>query len=47
MLRSNLCDYNDAYIVARGRITVEGTNPASTRNKKLTFRNIAPFRPCT
>ena len=24
MLRSDLCDYSDAYIVAKGRITVEG-----------------------
>ena len=24
MLKSDLCDYSDAYIVAKGRITVEG-----------------------
>ena len=24
MLRLDLCDYSDAYIVAKGRITVEG-----------------------
>ena len=26
MLRSNVCDYSDAYIVVRGTITVTGTN---------------------
>ena len=46
MPRSNLCDYSDAYIVVKGTITVEGTNNANTRNKKLTFKNHAPFRSC-
>ena len=46
VLRSDLCDYSDAYIVVKDSITVEGTNPANRRNKKLNFRNIAPFRPC-
>ena len=31
MLRSDLCDYSDAYIVATGDITVEGAN---NRDKK-------------
>ena len=31
MLRSDLCDYNDAYIVVKGDITVEGAN---NRDKK-------------
>ena len=26
MLRSDLCDYSNAYIVMKGRITVAGTN---------------------
>ena len=26
MLRSNLCDYSDAYIVVKGKINVEGDN---------------------
>ena len=25
MLRSNLCDYTDAYILVKGRITITGT----------------------
>ena len=27
-------------------ISVRGTNNANTRNKKLTFKNNAPFRSC-
>ena len=46
MLRSDLCDYSDAYIVVKGTITVEGDNNANKRNKKLTFKNSAPFRSC-
>ena len=46
MLRSNLCDYGDAYIVLKGRTGVTGTNVASRRNKKLTFENNGPFRSC-
>ena len=34
MLRSDLRDYSDAYIVAKGRVTVEGDTDAETRNKK-------------
>ena len=26
MIRSDLCDYTDAYIVVKGRTTVEGNN---------------------
>ena len=43
MLKSDLCDYSDAYIVVNGRISVTGTDNANRRNKKLTF---APFRLC-
>ena len=44
MLRSSLCYYSDAYIVMNGRISVGSTNNDNTRNKKLTFKNNAPFR---
>ena len=37
-LRSDLCDYSDAYIVVRGRISVRGTNDVSRKNKNLTSR---------
>ena len=46
MLRSDFCDYSDAYIVVKGRITVEGDNDTKTNNKKLIFKNNAPFRSC-
>ena len=44
MVRSDLCDYSDAYIVVKGTITFEGNNIAETRNKKLIFKSNAPFR---
>ena len=44
MLRSDLCDYSDACIVVKERISVTDTNIAKKRNKKLTFRNNATFR---
>ena len=46
ILRSDLCNYSDAYIVVKGKITVEGTNDANKRNKNLNFKNDAPFRSC-
>ena len=45
MLRSNLCDYSNAYIVVKGTITI--TNPNNDAyDKKLTFKNNAPFTSC-
>ena len=46
MLRSDLCDYSDGYTVVKGRIAVEGDNDNKTRNKKLVFKNNAPFGSC-
>ena len=49
MLRSDLCDDSDTYIVGKGRISVTGNNCANCANrsnKKLTFKNIGPFRSC-
>ena len=46
MLRSDLWDYSDAYIVVKGRISVRDTNNANKRDKKLNFKNNAPFRLC-
>ena len=46
MVRSDLCDYSDAYIVAKGRITVRDNNANNRENKKLTFKNNASFRSC-
>ena len=45
MLRSDLCDFSDEYIVVKGVITV--TNPDDAkRNKSLAFKNNAPFINC-
>ena len=42
ILRSDLCDYNDAYIVVTGRITV--TNPNNNAyDKKLALKNNESF----
>ena len=38
MLRSGLCDYSDAYNVVKVKVTVEDTNDAKKRNKRLTFK---------
>ena len=45
MLRSNLCDYSDAYIVVKGTIIISRPDTAK-RNKKATFKNNAPFINC-
>ena len=50
MLRSSLCDYSDAYILVKGNITVNNTadygNAANNTNKKVIFKNCAPFTKC-
>ena len=44
MPRSDLCDYSDAYIVVKGRISATGTNDANRISKKITCNNNVPFR---
>ena len=51
MLRSSLCDYSDAYILVKGNITVNntaaaGAAAANNTNKKVIFKNCAPFTSC-
>ena len=46
VLRSDLCDYNDAYIVVKGDITVEGANIRDKKNRPLAFKNNTPFISC-
>ena len=46
MLRSDLCDYSDAYIVVKGDITVEGANNKDKKSRPLAFKNNAPFISC-
>ena len=41
VLKSNLCGYNDAYILVKGDITVRA-NPAT----QVAFKNCAPFTKC-
>ena len=38
MLRSDLCDYSDAYIVVKGVITV--IEPENAKRNKLHFKNL-------
>ena len=45
MLRPDLCDYSDAYIVVKGIIAVLGRNN-DTYDKKLAFKNNVPFISC-
>ena len=45
MLRSDLCEYSDAYIVVKGTITVTKPNSVVC-NKKLALKNNAPFVSC-
>ena len=50
-VRSNLCDYCDAYILPKGNITVNDTSAADTNanntNEKVVFKNCVPFTNCT
>ena len=52
MLRSNLWDYADAYILVNRRITITGAGANAARreadewNKGVTFKNCAPFTKC-
>ena len=46
MLRSDLSDCSDAYIVVKGGITLEGDNDANKQNKSIAFKNNAPFINC-
>ena len=46
MLRSDLCDFSDAYIVVKGDTTLTKTNKRrfiDIRNRFLAFKNSAPF----
>ena len=45
MLRSDLCDFSDAYIVVEGDIIVTELDNAK-RKKAVTFKNNAPFFNC-
>ena len=46
MLKSSLCDYSDAYILVKRTISVTNTAAANNINKKVIFKNCAPFTNC-
>ena len=52
MMRSNLCDYSNAYILLKGTITIDwlgdndATKRADERSKRVIFKNCAPFTEC-
>ena len=52
MLKSSLCDYSDAYILVKGKITIAGAGndaaarQADERNKGVIFKNCASFINC-
>ena len=52
MLRSNLCDYADAYILVKGTITITGVGDnvaarrADEREKGVIFKKCVPFIEC-
>ena len=52
MLRSSLCDYSDAYILVKGKITITGARDnaaarqADERDKGVAFKTCAPFTNC-
>ena len=50
MLKSSLCDYSDAYILVKGTISANNTaadgTAANNTNKKVIFKNCAPFTNC-
>ena len=48
MLRSDLCDYSDAYIVVKGKIDLlaAAANENDKPEKNVVFKNNVPFRSC-
>ena len=46
MLRSDLCDYADAYILIKVTITVDGNAPRDRQNRPVILKNNAPFISC-
>ena len=46
MLRSDLCNYSDAYVWVKGTITVTNRNNNVNFDRRLTLKNNAPFISC-
>ena len=47
MLRSNLCDYSDAYVWVKGTISNIDANNDDSFDRRLTLKSNAPFISCT
>ena len=49
MVKSSLCDYSDAFVLVKGKITITGAEAdaaarqADERDKGVAFKNCAPF----
>ena len=46
MLRSDLCDHADAYVLIDGTIRVAGNAPRDRQNRPVILKNNAPFISC-
>ena len=52
MLKSSLCDYSEAYILVKRKAAITGagnnvpTRKADERDKRVAFKNCAPFINC-
>ena len=46
ILRSDLCDYSDAYVWVKGTVTVTNPNNNVNFDRRLTLKNNAPFISC-
>ena len=46
MLRSDLCDYSDAYVWVKGTITVTNPNNNANFDRRLTLKNNVQFISC-
>ena len=48
MIRSNLYDYSDAYMLVKGTVpnTVAAGAVVNNTNKKVIFKNCAPYTNC-
>ena len=48
MLKSSLCDYNDAYVLVKGTIPIveQARDNTNNNNEEVVFKNYAVFTDC-
>ena len=46
MLRSDLCDYSEAYVWVKGDVTASTNNYNANAERQFAFKNNAPFLSC-